>query len=178
MSSKRRVALAVGVVVVAIAVLLLTRQGNHVASPSGGASAGGPLTTVTLAPTPRPPSTAPGGATVAPARTASSGPATTRVATTTPKGVKTVRAADLPPEARTTLRLIASDGPFPYRQDGVVFENREHHLPGMKSGYYHEYTVVTPGSSDRGARRVITGGAGERFYTDDHYATFRLVVDA
>ncbi|MER7582912.1 ribonuclease [Kitasatospora sp. NPDC097691] len=82
----------------------------------------------------------------------------------------------LPPEAADTLDLIASDGPFPYSQDGVVFQNREHVLPSESYGYYHEYTVVTPGSPTRGARRIVTGqDYQEDYYTGDHYATFRLV---
>ncbi|MFE2728495.1 ribonuclease [Kitasatospora sp. NPDC059327] len=82
----------------------------------------------------------------------------------------------LPPEADDTLDLIASDGPFPYSQDGVVFQNRERVLPSRSTGYYHEYTVVTPGSPTRGARRIVTGQAyREDYYTGDHYATFRLI---
>ena len=83
--------------------------------------------------------------------------------------------AFLPPEARDTLALIESGGPFPYRQDGATFQNREHRLPGRESGYYREYTVETPGSGDRGARRIVTGGdpPSEFFYTDDHYGSFR-----
>lgn len=88
----------------------------------------------------------------------------------------TVTLDELPSQAITTLRLIAAGGPFPYRQDGVVFENRERHLPRQRSGYYHEYTVVTPGSPDRGARRIIAGTSGERFYTADHYSSFREVI--
>ncbi|MEV7773961.1 ribonuclease [Kitasatospora sp. NPDC086791] len=88
----------------------------------------------------------------------------------------TVCLSALPPEAADTLDLIASDGPFPYSQDGVVFQNREHVLPGESYGYYHEYTVVTPGSPTRGARRIVTGqGYQEDYYTGDHYATFSLV---
>ncbi|HEY0453180.1 ribonuclease domain-containing protein, partial [Actinophytocola sp.] len=62
-----------------------------------------------------------------------------------------------------------------YPQDGTVFSNREAILPNCASGYYHEYTVVTPGSPDRGARRIVTGSAGEHFYTGDHYASFQLI---
>jgi ribonuclease T1 len=87
-----------------------------------------------------------------------------------------VRPEQLPAEARTTLRLIAGGGPFPYEQDGAVFQNRERRLPARSSGYYHEYTVVTPGSDDRGARRIIAGAGGERYYTDDHYESFVRVV--
>ncbi|MFC6593571.1 ribonuclease domain-containing protein [Kitasatospora paranensis] len=82
----------------------------------------------------------------------------------------------LPSQADHTLDLIDSDGPFPYAQDGVVFQNREGVLPAEPYGYYHEYTVVTPGSPTRGARRIITGeDYQEDYYTSDHYATFRLV---
>ena len=84
--------------------------------------------------------------------------------------------SSLPPEATTTWRLIQKGGPFPYpRNDGVVFENREKTLPAKRSGYYHEYTVKTPGSQDRGARRLITGSGQELYYTDDHYASFVAV---
>lgn len=81
----------------------------------------------------------------------------------------------LPPEAKTTLDLIASAGPFPHRQDGVTFQNREQRLPKQSRGYYREYTVETPGLSHRGARRIITGGDPVEvyYYTDDHYDSFR-----
>jgi guanyl-specific ribonuclease Sa len=81
----------------------------------------------------------------------------------------------LPPEAFQTIKLIESDGPFPHRQDGVIFGNRENLLPQQANGYYHEYTVETPGSADRGARRIITGGTPPTlyYYTDDHYRSFR-----
>lgn len=88
----------------------------------------------------------------------------------------TVAVGDLPPEARTTIGLIASDGPFPYRQDGVVFQNRERQLPREPSGYYHEYTVKTPGSRDRGARRIIKARDGTLYYTSDHYRSFRRII--
>ncbi|WP_372350090.1 ribonuclease [Streptomyces sp. KL116D] len=82
----------------------------------------------------------------------------------------------LPSQAHDTLDLIAAGGPFPYEQDGTVFQNREGVLPSQSTGYYHEYTVITPGSSDRGARRIVTGEANqEDYYTSDHYASFDLV---
>lgn len=84
--------------------------------------------------------------------------------------------SSLPPQAADTHRLIESGGPFPYSRDGIVFGNREAILPAEPSGYYHEYTVPTPGSSDRGARRIVTGSADEVYYTADHYASF-VVVD-
>ncbi|MEU8692989.1 ribonuclease domain-containing protein [Streptomyces sp. NPDC048665] len=92
------------------------------------------------------------------------------------KGMATVQASALPAEARQTLALIDKGGPYPYARDGIVFGNVERHLPGHQRGYYHEYTVKTPGSRDRGARRIITGKAGEIYYTDDHYNSFRAVL--
>lgn len=82
----------------------------------------------------------------------------------------------LPKQGVDALRLIRDGGPFPYSKDGVTFSNREGILPAHTSGWYHEYTVITPGSSDRGARRIIAGKDGARFYTDDHYASFREVL--
>lgn len=92
-----------------------------------------------------------------------------------PRGASNTLPSFLPPEAADTLRRIASGGPFQHRQDGVVFQNREHRLPAMPEGYYHEYTVDTPGLDYRGARRIITGGTPPQvyYYTDDHYRTFR-----
>jgi guanyl-specific ribonuclease Sa len=92
-------------------------------------------------------------------------------------GFSRVALSSLPKEATTTYNLIQTNGPFPYpKNDGVVFQNREKILPACSSAYYHEYTVPTPGSSDRGARRIITGNAGEYFYTGDHYASFKVVT--
>jgi ribonuclease T1 len=88
----------------------------------------------------------------------------------------TIAFAQLPREAQATIRLIDRGGPFPYNQDGAIFGNREGLLPPEPNGYYHEYTVDTPGSADRGARRVIGGRAGELYYTDDHYDSFRKIV--
>lgn len=92
------------------------------------------------------------------------------------KGMATVRAAALPQQARDVLALIDKGGPYQYRQDGTVFGNFERVLPQKKRGYYHEFTVKTPGERDRGARRIVTGGGGEFFYTDDHYETFKAVL--
>ncbi|WP_411071896.1 ribonuclease domain-containing protein [Streptomyces sp. cmx-4-25] len=111
-----------------------------------------------------------GAGTAAPTRT------TAAVAPTGASGLPTVRAADLPPEARGTLDLVARGGPYPYARDGAVFSNFERILPREERGYYHEYTVRTPGERDRGARRIVTGRGGETYYTDDHYETFREVV--
>ncbi len=90
-------------------------------------------------------------------------------------GLATVQLADLPPEAARTLGLIDDGGPFPEDRDGVTFENREDLLPDQPMGYYREYTVPTPGSDDRGARRIVTGEAGELYWTDDHYGSFSRI---
>jgi ribonuclease T1 len=71
-----------------------------------------------------------------------------------------------------TLGRIAAGGPFPYRQDGAIFSNREGLLPAKPQGYYHEYTVPTPGFRDRATRRIVAGSRGEVYYTDDHYRSF------
>jgi ribonuclease T1 len=88
-----------------------------------------------------------------------------------------VRVEDLPREARTTLALIHQGGPFPYPRDGIVFSNRERRLPSAPRGTYREYTVPTPGSRDRGARRIIAEGNRQFWYTADHYRTFMRIVE-
>lgn len=92
-------------------------------------------------------------------------------------GLAVVRLSDLPPEATHTVDLITANGPFPYDQDGATFDNREGILPTRPSGYYHEYTVVTPGSNDRGARRIVAGSPGEMYWTADHYLSFARILD-
>jgi ribonuclease T1 len=89
--------------------------------------------------------------------------------------VGTIATGDLPSQAITMLRLIDRGGPFPDDRDGIVFENREGLLPDERSGYYHEYTVPTPGATDRGARRIIAGAGGELYWTDDHYRSFERI---
>ena len=100
--------------------------------------------------------------------------------------VVTVGLADLPPEARHTLYLIHRGGPFPYpRKDGSTFGNFENRLPTQPRGYYREYTVPTPEKHDRGARRIVAGKgrsgdvatSGEYYYTDDHYRSFRRILE-
>ena len=87
------------------------------------------------------------------------------------------KATDLPGEARETLALIRAGGPFPYSRDGAVFGNREGLLPKRSRGYYREYTVKTPGAKDRGARRIVAGRDGELYYSDDHYRSFRRIIE-
>jgi ribonuclease T1 len=88
-----------------------------------------------------------------------------------------VRLAQLPAETRQAIALIRKGGPYPYARDGVVFSNREGHLPRQKRGYYHEYTVKTPGERTRGARRIVAGASGELFYSEDHYNHFRRILE-
>lgn len=92
-----------------------------------------------------------------------------------------VGASQLPPEARETLAQIKRGGPFPYAKDGTVFGNFEKRLPLQPRGYYREYTVKTPGSRDRGPRRIIAGGnpgsAAEFYYTEDHYRSFHRIQE-
>ena len=93
-----------------------------------------------------------------------------------------VALSDLPREGRATYALILSGGPFAHAKDGTVFGNRERILPRQQRGYYREYTVRTPGSRDRGARRIVCGGSVPQqpdacYYTSDHYSSFRKIIE-
>ena len=96
--------------------------------------------------------------------------------------LETVALSALPGEAQTTHRVVLAGGPFPHQQDGSVFGNRERILPRTARGYYREYTVATPGARNRGARRLVCGGIPPKnpdvcYYTDDHYNSFKRVVE-
>ena len=98
-----------------------------------------------------------------------------------PAVMPSVAVAGMPSLAQSTYRLILDGGPFPYDKDGTVFGNRERLLPRAARGHYREYTVKTPELSHRGARRIVCGGQPPNqptacFYTDDHYASFRLIA--
>lgn len=113
-----------------------------------------------------------GGPVAAPASAVASVPA----AASASAYVGEICSSALPSQARETLELIDKGGPFPHSQDGTVFSNREGVLPSQSSGYYHEYTVETPGSPTRGARRIVTGQESqEDYYTSDHYQSFDRV---
>lgn len=114
-----------------------------------------------------------------------------------PSALREVRLQELPAEAHRTLQLIRSGGPFPFERDGITFGNYEKRLPLQPRGHYREYTVVTPGLSHRGARRIVVGcerqrntgvqagtlrlpqcrDGGEFYYTADHYRSFRRIVE-
>jgi len=96
-------------------------------------------------------------------------------------GAATVRVAELPRQGQETYERIRQGGPFRFDKDGMVFGNRERQLPTERRGFYREYTVTTPGSRDRGARRIVCGGPARVpqacYYTADHYASFRKIVE-
>ena len=94
-----------------------------------------------------------------------------------PSGVPAIKESRLPAEARTALAAIRAGGPYRYSQDNKTFGNFERILPRQGSGYYREYTVPTPGESDRGARRIVTGSEGEKYYTQDHYDSFKFIAE-
>lgn len=98
-----------------------------------------------------------------------------------PVPIGTIATVQLPPQGRDMMVLIYQGGPFKHEKDGVVFGNRERLLPAQRRGYYREYTVRTPGERSRGARRIVCGGLkpvapDACYYTDDHYASFRKIV--
>jgi ribonuclease T1 len=93
------------------------------------------------------------------------------------QGLPVIAVADLSAEARETLHAIKQGGPFAFKRDGAVFNNFERVLPKRQHGYYHEYTVVTPGMNNRGVRRIISGEANEYYYTADHYQTFKRILE-
>ena len=93
-----------------------------------------------------------------------------------PADLPTIALDDLPPEAASTVSLIEAGGPFPYRQDGATFENREGLLPDRPNGHYREYTVPRPGNQGRGPMRIVAGADGELYWTADHYDSFAWIV--
>lgn len=115
----------------------------------------------------------------APGATSGSGPpASTNPVAGGPggNGLPAIFRTDLPPEAWTTLDRIAAGGPYPHAADGALFQNRERRLPLRPAGTYREYTVETPGSTDRGGRRIVVAASGEAYWTADHYASFFRIL--
>lgn len=120
----------------------------------------------------------------APAASASASPAPSRPAQAAPapaqknpSGLPAIRESQLPAEGRRVLALIRAGGPYRYSQDDQAFGNFEGILPRRDRGYYREYTVPTPGESDRGARRIVAGADGEKYYTGDHYESFSFITE-
>ena len=101
--------------------------------------------------------------------------ANTQVIQQTESFISFVAVSDLPVEARGVLRVIKKGGPFAYERDGAMFRNFERILPEQMRGYYHEYTVKTPGARHRGARRIVCGPLPECYYSADHYQTFKRI---
>ncbi|MFG3049471.1 ribonuclease domain-containing protein [Kitasatospora sp. NPDC048239] len=170
MTSRNRLYAVVAVllcVLAAAAGYLLSDNGS---SHSGAAASSAPTASAASAGSAVPKPSAP-----KPSAPKSSPPAGAVVWVPTDPALADVCRTGLPGQALDTLGLIARGGPYPYRSDGIVFENRENRLPRKATGYYHEYTVVTPGSNDRGARRVVTGTSGEQYWTADHYASFQEI---
>lgn len=136
--------------------------------------------TATAIPTLPPPTAVPATDTPQPPPTATLPPEPTATPANPPRagppGIPEIAYDDLPREALETIILIIEDGPFPFDRDGITFQNREGLLPDEPRGYYKEYTVITPGVSTRGARRIVAGAEGEFYYTDDHYESFSWVV--
>lgn len=114
--------------------------------------------------------------TTAPTRTPTRAPTPRPTIPARINGLPTITLDELPPEALDTIDLIDSGGPFPFDKDGSIFQNREGLLPGERRGFYREYTVITPGEDDRGARRIVAGEDGTLYYTDDHYDSFSVIV--
>jgi ribonuclease T1 len=146
----------------------------------GGPGLLGQLTETT---TPAPPSSAASapGSTTSPAPVQAAptqaAPASTGGTAQNPSGLSSIPESSLPPEGRRVLALIRAGGPYQYSQDDQTFGNFERILPRRDRGYYREYTVPTPGERDRGARRIVAGEGGDKYYTDDHYESFKFIAE-
>jgi ribonuclease T1 len=163
--SKRATGVLSAVAVVVLTVAVWWLQADDGDGGDGGATR--PSTTVSSSV----PATSPTNSATSPPDSATSGAGETDAVS----GLPYVDLADLPAEAADTLALIDAGGPFPYDADGSTFHNFEGLLPGRVDGYYREYTVETPGSDDRGARRIIGGDEGELYWTEDHYESFEVI---
>lgn len=172
---KHRLQLAAGVLLVLVALWLVL--GDATGDGEGGAA--GSSTTAASSSRSATPSAATPSSTrrSTPSSTARTTPSSPTGERTPDSGLPTIAASELPREGRETLRLIHRGGPFPYDRDGITFQNRERILPAQPRGYYAEYTVPTPGESDRGARRLVAGDDGDVYFTDDHYRSFRQVEE-
>jgi ribonuclease T1 len=165
MGTRQRSIVGLVVALVTAALVWWTQSGGS--TPGSDPSAqGSPTTSATVSPTHDYTET----------NTASSEPGQQPAGTDPVSGLPLVALAQLPPEAADTVDLIDAGGPFPEDEDGSTFENREELLPEEPPGYYAEYTVPTPGSDDRGARRIVAGDEGELYWTGDHYRSFERIT--
>lgn len=140
--------------------------------PPGASATPTSTTTSSMLPSPRA-STSP-----SPSTSTSTSPNPSASTGSTPEsGLPTIAESALPRPAKQTLALIRAGGPYPHRQDDGVFGNREQVLPQRSNGYYREYTVTTPGENDRGPRRIVAGHDGDLYWTTDHYASFRQILE-
>lgn len=112
----------------------------------------------------------------APSASQGSSPPSQAASLAAPADLPRVGLDELPAQAASTVALIESGGPFPFRQDGATFENREGLLPDRPEGHYREYTVPRPGDQGRGSIRIVTGADGELYWTADHYDSFAWIV--
>lgn len=172
---KHRLQLAAGVLLVLVALWLVL--GDATGDGEGG-DAGSSTTTSSSSRSATPSAATPSSTRRStPSSTGRTTPSSPTGERTPHSGLPTIAASELPREGRETLRLIHRGGPFPYDRDGITFQNRERILPAQPRGYYAEYTVPTPGESDRGARRLVAGDDGDVYFTDDHYRSFRQVEE-
>ncbi|MFK4640471.1 ribonuclease domain-containing protein [Paenarthrobacter histidinolovorans] len=161
--SRSKLVAFAGLVIAVVVLVVAMVGGGTLTAPSSAPGSNVQTTTPVPGPAPSSPSAGPGRA------------ETTGVAN--PSGLLSINASQLPAEARQTLALIAKGGPYPYDRDGVNFGNFEGLLPKKSGGFYKEYTVPTPGESDRGARRIIVGKDAAKYYTPDHYESFKFIVE-
>ena len=165
MNRSRSKLVAFAGLVIAVVVLVVAMVGGGALTAPSSTPGGGVQTTTPSA------GLVPTSPAAVPSRT------TAAAAVANPSGLPSINASQLPKEARQTLALIAKGGPYPYDRDGVNFGNFEGLLPKKSGGFYKEYTVPTPGESDRGARRIIVGKDAGKYYTPDHYESFKFIVE-
>jgi ribonuclease T1 len=161
--SRSKLVAFAGLVIAVVVLVVAMVGGGALTAPSSTPGGGVQTTTPSAGLVPTSPAAVPG--------------RTTAAAVENPSGLPSINASQLPKEARQTLALIAKGGPYPYDRDGVNFGNFEGLLPKKSGGFYKEYTVPTPGESDRGARRIIVGKDAAKYYTPDHYESFKFIVE-
>ena len=171
---KQLATLIAGVIAVLIvlgAAFLINKLGaNDAAAPAASSAKASTGKTSSAKPTPASSGSTPSSSASAAANSKTNAPAN-------PSKLPVIKASQLPKEGQQTLALIGKGGPYPYDRDDINFGNFEGVLPKQPGGYYREFTVPTPGASNRGAKRIIVGKSGEKYYTDDHYASFSFIQE-